>query len=260
MELAGVEVLLDILRLSVGVNINHFMKSGIEASDSIFWIGTPHLVKRISFNSDNRPTNPATIEFCLIRDKIRESPHSLRPLHFLGDNPEASFPPLTITSPPIPSTMDFRNDRDYFKSVPQLAAAVLGVAELPEYKRMFRQYCARMQETEATFTFAAIARRLETTEIELQRERTKKEEQLQHLLSKIPESLLLELEGTKEAQTKAFHTLLSQIQSLVLSKSSAESQSLELYIPLKGGAHLDTPPHLYFDVEQRFMLPPFFYS
>jgi hypothetical protein len=74
MAIAGVDVLLDICCLRVGVDIVSFMERGIQTSDSILWIGTTHLVQRISFNPDNTPANPATIEFCHIQNKIKHLP------------------------------------------------------------------------------------------------------------------------------------------------------------------------------------------
>eukprot|EP00026_Physarum_polycephalum_P000242 Phypoly_transcript_00242.p1 GENE.Phypoly_transcript_00242~~Phypoly_transcript_00242.p1 ORF type:complete len:1865 (+),score=284.20 Phypoly_transcript_00242:114-5708(+) len=247
MELAGITVLLDILYLHVGVDIIKFMKEGIETSDSIFWIGTPRLVQRIWFNN-GVPANPATIEFCHIRDKIQSVPQALRPLHFLGESVATSFPPLNVASPPVPSTLDFRNEKHYFTTLPQLAAAVLGVDEMPEYKRLFQEFCAQIRATEATFTVSSIMQRLDDAAKQLEQEEENKEEQLQQLLGKIPESLRSELAGTKEAQVQAFHSLLAQIQASALSNATLD---LDLYIPLKGGAHLDTPSQLYFDVGER---------
>ena len=250
MALAGIEVLLDVLRLSVGVDINEFMKAGIEKSQSIFWIGTPRLVERISFNTDNTPANPATIEFCHICEKIKEAPNSLYPLLFLGDSLEKSFPPLLGSSTPTQAVLDFRKDRDYFKILPQLAASVLGIDKHHEYQRMLIEFSANVREVEASFTATSILKRLETAEKEMQHDAAKMEERLKRLLSKIPESLLRQLEGTKEAQARAFHSLVVQNRTTALTKAAVDA-GLALYIPLKGGAQLDTPPELFFEVKER---------
>lgn len=252
MELAGVTVLLDILYLHVGVDINKFMKEGIETSDSIFWIGTPRLVQRIWFK-DGIPVNPATIEFCHIRDKIQSLPQSLRALLFLGESAKTSFPSLT----PMPDVVNFRNEREYFKTLLQLAADVLGVDELPEYKQLFNKFCTQMRATEATFTLSSIMQRLEEAATQLAKEDTDKENELKQLLLKIPESLREALEGTKEAQAKVFHSHIAQIRTSALSSPTPE---LDLYIPLKGGAHLDAPPRLYFDVAEGYALSSSFIS
>jgi hypothetical protein len=250
MALAGVKVLLDIQQLSVGVDIEEFMKDGVNKSDSIFWIGTPRLVERIKFNNDI-PANPATFEYRLICDKIKEAPHSLYPLLFSGDNPKKSFPPLYGSAVSSLAVLDFRKERNYFKIMPQLAAAVLGVEEWPEYQHMFNEYCTQIREIEAKFTTASILKRMETAEMEMQQQAAKAAEQLKQLLEKIPGSLLLELEGTKEAQLRAFHSRLEQVRTRILTKSTAEMKGLDLYIPLKSGTQLDTPTAMYFDIEKR---------
>lgn len=223
------------------------MESGINSCDRVFWIGTPRLVERIYFKN-GVPSNPATIEFCHIQKKFQVDPLSIHPLLFLGDNYKTSFPPLGDGSSPIHSTDDFRENRDYYKTLTKLAASVLGVDELPEFKRQYSEFCDQMQATESTFTYGPIMKRLEIAEKQVQQEAADKEERIRQLLRRIPEDLLHELEGTIEAQSKAFHSLLAQIQESAI---NTKSQALDLYIPLKGGSHLDTPPHLYFDVEKR---------
>jgi hypothetical protein len=155
---------LDILCLSVGVDINEFMQNGVETSDSIFWIGTPRLVQRMAFNQDGTPANPATIEFCHIKEKVAKASSScLRPLLFLGAGVEQAFPPF----PSAPPHLDFRSDKDYFKTVTQLAASVLGVDQHPDYHNLFGEFCAQMRALEATFTAESIWKRLETAEYDL---------------------------------------------------------------------------------------------
>eukprot|EP00026_Physarum_polycephalum_P000220 Phypoly_transcript_00220.p1 GENE.Phypoly_transcript_00220~~Phypoly_transcript_00220.p1 ORF type:complete len:1904 (+),score=301.75 Phypoly_transcript_00220:90-5801(+) len=248
MALAGIEVLLDILCLSVGVDINEFMQTGVETSDSIFWIGTPRLVQRIAFNPDGTPANPATIEFCHIKEKVTKVPgNALRPLLFLGASADKAFPPF----PSAPPHVDFRTEKDYFKIVPQLAASVLGVDQHPEYRKLFSDFCTQMRALEATFTAESIWKRLETAEHELKREAERMNDRLNQLLNKIPDTLLEQLEGIKDAQLKAFHSQVPLIQSNILAKSTIVTQSLDLYIPLKGGMKPDTPPQNYFDVAIR---------
>ena len=248
MALAGVEVLLDILCLSVGVDINEFMQTGIETSDSIFWIGTPRLVERISFNKDGTPANPATIEFVHIQDKVKDVPQSLCPLLFLGASAEKAFPPF----PSAPTPYDFRTEREYFKILPQLTASVLGIDQHPDYQRLFSEFCAQMRSVEATFTSEAIWKRLETADQEMRLEAARMEERLNQLLNKIPDNLLEQLEGIKDAEVKAFHSQIPIIQTNALAKATTVTPALHHYVPLKGGTKRDTPAQYYFDVVSRY--------
>jgi hypothetical protein len=70
MQKAGIQVLLDILCLQVGMDINEFMCEGIELSNFIFWIS-------IKFKEDSSPDNPAIIEFVHTKDKAKQNPQAL---------------------------------------------------------------------------------------------------------------------------------------------------------------------------------------
>lgn len=247
MAVAGIEVLLDILRLSVGVDINLFMKEGIETSDSIFWILTPRLKERINFSGN--PLNPATIECLHIQDKVKNKPKSLQPLWFVGDNVEDTYPTGGTLS--LKNLRDFRDEKEYFRRLPLLAAQVLDIAHFPAFREHYKNFYLQTKTLEDSISPAAVWRRLEAAEDELKQNKTKLKDRLQELTATIPEKYREHLIGAQEVQLKALHALLLRFKDDMMSPTTSHAQALAFYIPLKGGPQIDTPSSLCFDSALR---------
>ncbi len=253
MKLIGVDVLLDINCLRIGVDIDKFMQEGVKSSDFIFWIGSPHLVKRMAFKPDGvTPANPATVEFCHIKEKCKLSPNSLQLLWFQGTKLDDSYPPpalgLSIDRPSF--TFDFRDEKKYFRTFPQIAASILGISRLPSYHKLHSEYLRQIFVEQITFTPKAIWAHLEKSKVKLQQQNAKVEQTLNQLFASIPEQCLKERERAKETQLHAFNSQVYRLQSESL-QNTVRSTELSFYIPLKGGLQPNPPPQFHFDVESR---------
>lgn len=247
MDSAGIEVMLDILRLSVGVDIDQFMKEGIETSDSIFWILTPRLKERINFS--NSPHNPATVECLRIQEKVKTKVKSLQPLWFLGEKVEDSYP--TGGDLNLKNLKDFRDEKEYFRRLPLLAAHVLDIAHFPSFREHYKNYFLQTKALEENINPASVWRRLEEAEDELKQTKVKLKERLQELTATIPEHYKEYLLGAKEIQQKALHSILHRFKDTVISPTTSHAQALHFYIPLKGGTQIETPSSLCFDSATR---------
>jgi len=125
---AGIEVLLDLNKLKLGVAIDQFMKNGIETSDAILLIGAPDLFNRLKPGEKNN----AMTEFCHIKDKVKSAltagkKNPLIPILKVG-SVETSYP-LELVSLGA-EIHDFTNENDYFLNIPKLAAKVVTLRNL----------------------------------------------------------------------------------------------------------------------------------
>lgn len=245
---AGIDVILDILRLRVGMDITKFMQEGIESSNAILWIGTPVLKSRINFNNRGEADNPATVEFVHIQQKLKLHPKSLLPMLFGGATAGLSFPSIpSFKSRPF----DFRQDKEYFRQLPLIAATIMGISHRKDFRTQYTNYCYMTRELEGCFIEAAIQQRLTLANNEDEQQTAKTEAKLKELLTNIPEQYQKQQGEAEEAQKQALKVRVQLVRERTLDPTTIHSRALAFYIPLKGGLQPDTPPALYFDVAGR---------
>jgi hypothetical protein len=240
---AGIQVVLDILCLRVGMDINEFIREDIESSNAIFWIGTPGLKSHSNFKALVLQTTQQQLNLSTSNTKPRRILNNFTHFGCLVTVAGAAFPSVVdLNFHPL----DFRQELEHYRHLPQLAAAALGVDHLPEFQARYNLYCEQTKRVEATFTPTAIHQRLEMTEDELKQQQVDTEAKLKELLAGIPDQMLRDLEGAEEAQQQTMQTKVLAMREHALVLSSTQLQSF--YIPLKGGSKPDSPKESYFDV------------
>ena len=244
---ANIDVTLDILRLRVGTNITRFMEKGIATSDAVLWIGTPGLKSRIKFNVDGMADNPATEEFVHIKEKAARHNDCIYSLWFMGDKLDDSYPSHELTM----RNSDFRDEREYYRLVPQLAATILKVTHMEEYNSQQAQYNAEINALEATLTASAITKRLEQGSKEDEQRRVATEVKLQALISGMPEHYKEQQTAADEAYLQSLNAKLLKARSKALAPDTPHAQMLNYYIPLRGGRRVDSMEADQFEVSAR---------
>lgn len=241
---AGIDVLLDVLRLNMGTNVNEFMQNGIIESSAILWIGTPRLKQRINFTT--QPPNPATFECLKIMEKAHHHSQCIQPLWFGGDDVSAAFPDGCGLD--ISNLLDFRQEQQYFKKLPLLVARILHLEHSPQFLANYTTFCNEIQLLDDSITEQAVWDRWAVSEANKQQESAKR---IEELIQQIPNNYKRDQLEANEAELRILEGIIEHQRELIMDANSLKFKSLEFYIPLNGGTHPNSTIDQYFSVETR---------
>lgn len=253
---AGITVLLDIKQLQPGSDVKRFMVEKIQTSHTILWIGTPELKARIRFDAKGEPATNVAFEFCCFRDKDAAISQQLPPpllwsiqsLIFSTKNISELFPDGHGLSSTI---HDFSQDSNYFVAVPLLAASILGISGSASFKKDYARFQKNIKMWERSFTGEVAESRLQMEEKHATQQKLEAQHRIEALLSNMPQSYLQEQQDADDAHKQLLLSRLSSLKQQCLSPDTPYAQSLEHYIPLKGGLHADSDPVAHFEALSR---------